>query len=658
MEINVTKPNEVHKLRGFGGEVFGDKYAVTDTYLTKNGKPFIFKMGEIHYSRTNEDEWEEEIIKMREGGIDIIASYVFWIHHEETEGEFLFEGNRNIGKFFGICRKLSMPFVLRIGPWAHGEARNGGFPDWLIEKTNAQRTLSEPYMSYVRRFFERLYPEVKDYSDVILGIQIENELSGEVEYARELKRMLVEIGYSAPLWTFTGWGGADKPESCPYGEVLCLYGAYPEAPWLNHVRVHTGCTSFFFSSEREDANIGIDIFKNKNVKLTENKNTNTPFLTCEMGGGNQITYHRRPLISKEDILAIVTCKLGSGSNGVGYYVYHGGKNPIGKTTMQESRATGYSNDLPIVSYDFEAPIGEAGQIRDSYYYMKPLHDFIAFEGSNLAKMPAYFPAIFPDSCTDTKTLRASVRSDGERGYIFVCNHFHAGEMEKMREELTVNLPDGEKISLDIDLDPHAVGVIPFNYQIGSEKITYMTALPVSADGDKLTLYVQPGIAPVMCIDGSIREITDEMIVGGKIIKLTAWTPKAKSKGEIVELTSIGESDDDTFFSHIINYDGTVPTFGKVSEYKFTLPENAKYLNINAKGNIGALFLDGKLYSDFYLCGDIWTVNVKSLPEKSELVLKILPLNESDKEKVYFEYDMPTGVVVPEVYALSDETIYV
>lgn len=77
---------------------------------------------------------------MRACGMDIIATYVFWIHHEEEEGVFDFSGQRNLHRFLELCEKWQMHVWLRIGPWAHGEARNGGFPDWLLKKDiNAQR---------------------------------------------------------------------------------------------------------------------------------------------------------------------------------------------------------------------------------------------------------------------------------------------------------------------------------------------------------------------------------------------------------------------------------------------------------------------------------------------------------------------------------------
>ena len=80
---------------------------------------------------------------MKAGGVDIISTYVFWNHHEEMEGEYNFSGQRNLRKFTEIVKEYGMKMFLRIGPWAHGEVRNGGFPDWLLKKDFEPRTNQE-----------------------------------------------------------------------------------------------------------------------------------------------------------------------------------------------------------------------------------------------------------------------------------------------------------------------------------------------------------------------------------------------------------------------------------------------------------------------------------------------------------------------------------
>lgn len=66
--------------------------------------------------------------------MQIISTYIFWIHHEEVEGQFDWSGQRNLREFVQLCAKHGLYVYPRIGPWAHGEVRNGGLPDWLLKK--------------------------------------------------------------------------------------------------------------------------------------------------------------------------------------------------------------------------------------------------------------------------------------------------------------------------------------------------------------------------------------------------------------------------------------------------------------------------------------------------------------------------------------------
>ena len=96
----------------------------------------------------------------------------------------------------------------------------------------------------------------------------------------------------------------------------------------------------------------------------------------ELGGGLQNTWHRRYQVQGMDIYAMALCGLGEGVSLLGYYMYHGGTNRMGKlSSFQESRATGYPNDCPVLSYDFQAPLSEYGEVREQYRLLNLLHLF-------------------------------------------------------------------------------------------------------------------------------------------------------------------------------------------------------------------------------------------------------------------------------------------
>ena len=109
-------------------------------------------MGEFHFSRYPENEWREELLKMKAGGIDIVSTYVFWIHHEEVEGQFDWSGSRNLRRFIQTCQEVGLKVFVRCGPWDHGEVRNGGFPDWLLKKGWKLRSNDTNYLNEGENF--------------------------------------------------------------------------------------------------------------------------------------------------------------------------------------------------------------------------------------------------------------------------------------------------------------------------------------------------------------------------------------------------------------------------------------------------------------------------------------------------------------------------
>lgn len=187
---------------------------------------------------------------------------------------------------------------LRLGPWVHGEVRNGGFPDWIVElgKTGVElRSNDEVYLSYVRRFWEKIYEQVDGFLErdggPVIGIQVENEYGhvggfrgekGEA-HMRKLRQMAEEIGFVVPLYTATGWGGA-----C-IGDCLPVMGGYCEAPWDQSITELSANTNYVISHVRNDALIACDHHVEDAVTFDESK---FPYLTAELGGGLQVTGHR------------------------------------------------------------------------------------------------------------------------------------------------------------------------------------------------------------------------------------------------------------------------------------------------------------------------------------------------------------------------------
>ena len=106
---------ESHALIFGGQNPEGPQLTANSRYFLRDGSPWFPITGEIHYSRYPKAYWEESLLKMKAGGITIIASYVFWLHHEEIEGQITWEGNNDLRTFVELCAKHRINLLLRIG---------------------------------------------------------------------------------------------------------------------------------------------------------------------------------------------------------------------------------------------------------------------------------------------------------------------------------------------------------------------------------------------------------------------------------------------------------------------------------------------------------------------------------------------------------------
>lgn len=458
-------------------------YGWNSEFLTRDGVPWFPSMGEFHYSRYEESLWEKELRKIRGGGIQIVSSYVIWIHHEEREGCFRTDGNRNLRKFIELAAGEGLKVFLRIGPWIHGEVRNGGFPDWFLKKEFVPRTNDRRYLELVEAFYENIAGITKGlrYQDAgpVIGIQIENEYHGacgmsmeeQEEHMKLLTAIAADKGLTAPYMTATGWGGAAT------GGLLPVMGGYCEAPWDPRTCEIEASVNYLFTGERDDGNIGKDLAPEEKVTQASG---DFPFLTAELGGGVQVTKHRRPVVTGKDIGAMSLAKLGCGANLLGYYMYHGGTNPYGElSTMQESKETGYPNDLPLRSYDFMAPLGEYGQVRESFYEIRRLCMFLEDFGSGLCRMKPEFPAENPSDPEDVDGIRFCQRSDGEGGYLFFNQYQRRRTLKAHPQWAAVALTDRKKYFFPLlELPDGEYGYYPFGMKIGNKRLHSASAIPL------------------------------------------------------------------------------------------------------------------------------------------------------------------------------------
>ena len=488
----------------------GESYDVNSLYFLKDNKPWIGVMGEYHFSRDKRENWHTELCKMKAGGISIVSTYLFWNYHEEEEGCFEFEGNHDIRAFVEACKSVGLELVLRIGPWAHGEARYGGFPDWLMEKEYKLRDTNDGFMQQVKRFWTKIFEQVDglffEQGGNIIAIQIENEKVDDADYILALKNMALEIGFKTPFYTATGWNRSDGA-LLPEYEVLPVFGGYVEAPWDASLKRLPMSMHFFFLPIRNDSAVGSDLREIRETKNQSNtfakrmKYEEYPFATCEMGGGIESTHHRRSLLEPYDIYAASMVKLGCGNNLIGYYMYHGGQHKLGKHgALNETRSCGYPNDYPTLSYDFQAPISEFGEMREHYRLLNLLHMFVHDFGEVLAPMEFVEAECFVER-EDNTSLRYGMRTDGKSGFVFINHHQRHLPIEDVRN---VVIDTGSVEFPNMDVCGKVCFFMPFFMQCGDTVIKTATAQPLCKDGNTYYFVEIPGVKAMFTFeDGSV-----------------------------------------------------------------------------------------------------------------------------------------------------------
>jgi beta-galactosidase len=542
IKANMEPPRilEGHLKMGTPDGPDGISYGVNSLYFTRNGKPWLPVMGEIHYARVPNQYWEDSIMAMKAGGIDIIATYVFWIFHEEIQDRYKWDGDCDLRRFVELCHKHDMPIWLRIGPWCHGEARNGGFPDWL-GKVCKSRSMDPAYFQQVQRWYTAVAEQVKGFyhkdGGPIIGIQFDNEFGhvggrGGEPYILKCKQIALGLCMDVPYYSVTGWGGAWVPQD----EVLPVQGSYVDPFWAAGTEQLPPFDELLFSNLISLV-LNTHIAGDMVTKRVERERwrydpSRYPFATAELGGGMHHKILRRPTLDSKDIEAMALCRLGEGANMIGYYMYHGGSQPLGKTGRL------VEGDMPLVSYDFQAPLQEFGKTNASYYALKQLHQFIQDFGGDLAQMIPALPEERPEAA-DSSMLRYALRSKGRQGFLFFNNHQRYLDMP-VRENIqfAVTFAEDELLFPDepVTISPESLGIFPVNMPLADATLVYATAQPLmrwrDEDITRLIMSRLPGIKTQFDIAGINEPVTEN----GQIRRITT------QNGAKVEILLLSEQE--------------------------------------------------------------------------------------------------------------------
>lgn len=667
--------------KNFNFSNMDSNYSATERYFKYKDKPILPIIGEFHFSRCEREKWEEELQKIKAQGLSGVSVYVFWNHHESKSGVFDFSGDKDIKHFLSLCKKCNLSVILRIGPWCHGEVRYGGFPDYL-RLVLGKRKSTPLYLHFVKRYFRELYKQVAEFceGETVIGIQLENEYTGKIDHIIKLREIVQEIGFKTSLFTMTMW-----PTNTPSKLFVPMCGGYPEAPWTQHKRPLKPARRFAIELKRSEEEIGADLISGHNK---EGDFSNFPYAGCEVGTGNQVTQHRRPIISDKDGYGVAFAKFASGMNLLGYYMYRGGRNPNDRL-LQESRRTLYPNNYPIIDYDFQAPISKDGEVRKHADRLRLLHLFINCWGENLARSQAFV-------AKESDLPYASVRATEDSGYVFVSNYERGDSFKD--EKITFDITFGEeKLNLpDIKIKEGEMFFFPINIEYGREKFDYITAQPITQiiqkDNHHIYFMKPQGMqveikqkgkerilakSDIVEIGNTVLHFLDEeqalklyrvgnnavIAKGAVYAKDNEYVQEVKEKtdNKVVTLEEIAAIK--------CKYNYFLYSRGKRKYYQLTVDtkelEKVKdiQVDLNFKGLNLQIFHNGKIVDDYFNTDGVCTFRLKrlmgKLKQNNKLVIKACASTKTGVGNVYNEIGMIAGEVelsIKNIFNIKEEKL--
>jgi len=348
-------------------------FLIKDGNFLYDGKPVQIHSGEMHFARVPKPYWKQRLQMMKAMGLNTVATYVFWNYHETAPGVWDFKtGNKNIADFIKTAQEVGLFVILRPGPYACAEWEFGGFPWWLQKNDSLElRTYNQPFLDSCKTYINQLAAQVKNLQITnggpIIMVQVENEFGSYVaqrkdiplevdkKYTAAIKKDLVNAGFNVPLFTSDGsWlfeGGT-------------VAGALPAAN-------------------------GEDNIDNLKKVINQYHNNEGPYMVAEFYPG-WLDHWAEPFqkVAVKNVVDQTEKYLKAGVS-FNFYMIHGGTN-FGFTS-----GANYNKDHDIqpdiTSYDYDAPISEAGWATPKYMALRKL--FQQYLPGKLPPVPSPAPVI-------------------------------------------------------------------------------------------------------------------------------------------------------------------------------------------------------------------------------------------------------------------------
>lgn len=336
-------------------------------HLIVNGRPFFSFGGDFSYTRTPRSQWRDRLRKMKAAGMNTVAFYTAWAYHEAEQGRYQFEGDHDLAAFLDMIAGEGLYAITRLGPFIHGEWRNGGLPEWLIQKLGLSRvrTNDPEYLELTKGWYEKqleiILPRLLTRGGPIILVQLENELGsagckgddiarGSIDPEENAKHVLFYYdiirsgGVDVPIIDISKWPGKEEKMDM----LVDTGGGYP-----------TAC----FGGEGELWDINRERWeKHQRPLITIETGTAMFVRFYDVPAYKNTSSYQGPIIQPAYIEAMSLLHLAEGASGINYYMVTDGQHCDG----------GNESMIPERDVNFQCPITVAGSLRESYKSIKRL----------------------------------------------------------------------------------------------------------------------------------------------------------------------------------------------------------------------------------------------------------------------------------------------
>uniref|UniRef100_A0A665UMM5 Beta-galactosidase n=1 Tax=Echeneis naucrates TaxID=173247 RepID=A0A665UMM5_ECHNA len=318
--------------------------------FTLEGEPFRILGGSIHYFRVPRAYWGDRLLKMKACGLNTLTTYVPWNLHEPERGTFNFQDQLDLRAYVSLAADMGLWVILRPGPYICAEWDLGGLPSWLLQDKDMQlRTTYPGFVDAVNLYFDKLVSIIKplmyEEGGPVIAVQVENEYGSfakDGKYIPLIKNCLQTRGINELLLTSDNW------EGLRYAAVEGVLKT------INLQRLSFGAIQHLADMQPQK-----------------------PIMVMEYWSGwFDVWGEHHHVFHAEDMLAVVSEILQRGIS-INLYMFHGGT-----SFGFMNGAMDFGTYRPqVTSYDYDAPLSEAGDCTLKYqllrnlfsqYYSEPL----------------------------------------------------------------------------------------------------------------------------------------------------------------------------------------------------------------------------------------------------------------------------------------------